>query len=164
MINIFIVDDHPALLRGVSSLFEDELDMRVVGTSSTASDALVQMETTSIDVLLTDLRMKGMDGDELARLTRAKKPEVQVAVLTNYHSDEDVFRVIRAGARAFLLKHKAHARHCLNARRFSFENNRNMALTRFHQLPLECAIDIGAQNNPGGAISNGTVRKFILFI
>lgn len=104
MINIYIVDDHPALLRGVSSLFDDEPDMNVVGTSSIASDALSRMREASVDVLLTDLRMKGMDGDELARLIRAEKPEIQVAVLTNYHSDEDVFRAMRAGARAFLLK------------------------------------------------------------
>lgn len=104
MIRIFIVDDHPALLRGVSSLFDDEADIEVVGTSSSASDALEQMTRLSVDVLLTDLRMKGMDGDELARLVRAAKPEVQVAVLTNYHSDEDVFRAMRSGARAFLLK------------------------------------------------------------
>ena len=104
MIKIFIVDDHPALLRGVSSLFDDEPDMTVVGTSSLASEALAQMSEMLVDVLLTDLRMKGMDGDELARQIRAKKPEVQVAVLTNYHSDEDVFRAMRAGARAFLLK------------------------------------------------------------
>ena len=104
MIRIFIVDDHPALLRGVASLFDDETDMEVVGTSSMAVDALERMSAIDVDVLLTDLRMKGMDGDELARKLRATKPGVQVAVLTNYHSDEDVFRAMRSGARAFLLK------------------------------------------------------------
>jgi DNA-binding NarL/FixJ family response regulator len=104
LINIFIVDDHPALLRGVSSLFDDEPDLNVIGTSSIASDALSQISGMPVDVLLTDLRMKGMDGDELAKRARATNPHIQVAVLTNYHSDEDVFRAMRAGARAFLLK------------------------------------------------------------
>ena len=104
MINIFIVDDHPVLLRGVSSLFDDEPDMHVVGTSSSGAAAFQQMESLSVDVLLTDLRMKGMGGDELAQKSRSRNPRMQVAVLTNYHSDEDVFRAIRAGARAFLLK------------------------------------------------------------
>ncbi len=104
MINVYIVDDHPVLLRGVSSLFDDEPDMTVVGGSSIASEALAQMERLQVDVLLTDLRMKDMAGDELARLVRARTPQIKVAVLTNYHTDEDVFRAMRAGARAFLLK------------------------------------------------------------
>lgn len=104
MINLFIVDDHPALLRGVSSLFDDEPDIHVAGTCSIAAEALAQIRKTPVDVLLTDLRMKGMAGDELAAGVRAAKPGVQVAVLTNYHSDEDVFRAMRSGARAFLLK------------------------------------------------------------
>lgn len=104
MIKLFIVDDHPALLRGVASLFDDEEEVRVVGTCSVAMDALEQIRRTPIDVLLTDLRMKGMSGDELAQQVRAMNPHIQVAVLTNYHSDEDVFRAVRSGARAFLLK------------------------------------------------------------
>src|SRR6185437_14942217 len=57
-----------------------------------------------VDVLLTDLRMEGMSGDELIGRLHKICPEIRTAVLTNFHSDEDVFRAMRAGVKAYLLK------------------------------------------------------------
>ena len=103
-IRLYVVDDHPVVRMGVESMFDCEEDIQVVGSAASAREALDQIPSLGVDVLLTDLRMKTMGGDELASELRKICPDIRVAVLTNFHSDEDVFKALRAGVRAFLLK------------------------------------------------------------
>jgi DNA-binding NarL/FixJ family response regulator len=103
-IRLFVVDDHPVVLMGVASMFDNEPDIDVVGSAASAREALEQIPQLDVDVLLTDLRMKSMGGDEFASELRKTHPNLRVGVLTNFHSDEDVFKAMRAGVRAFLLK------------------------------------------------------------
>lgn len=103
-IRLFVVDDHPVVRMGVESMFDCEPDIEVVGSAASAREALNQIPGLQVDVLLTDLRMKTMDGHELALELREKCPNLRTGVLTNFHSDEDVFKAMRAGVRAFLLK------------------------------------------------------------
>jgi DNA-binding NarL/FixJ family response regulator len=57
-----------------------------------------------VDVVLTVLRMAEMNGEEMMTQLRTMRPDVPCAVLTNYHSDEDVFSAVKAGAMAYILK------------------------------------------------------------
>lgn len=90
--------------KGVESIFDCEADIEVVGSAASAQEALERIPDLQIDVLLTDLRMDGMSGDELIAGLHRTCPSVRTAVLTNVHSDEDVFRSMRVGVKAYLLK------------------------------------------------------------
>lgn len=103
-IRLFIVDDHHVVRMGLQSMLRRESDIEVVGTAGSGAEALEALRKEDIDVLLTDLRMQGMCGDVLLSESRKLKPNIRSVVLTNYHSDEDVFRAIKAGAMAFVLK------------------------------------------------------------
>lgn len=103
-IRLYIVDDHPIVRQGFQSMLRREADITVVGTAGSGTEALVALENLEIDVLLTDLRMEGMSGNTLLRELRKKRPDLRSVVLTNYHSDEDVYSAITAGAMAFVLK------------------------------------------------------------
>jgi DNA-binding NarL/FixJ family response regulator len=103
-IRLFIVDDHHVVRMGLQSMLRREPDIEVVGTAGSGAEALEALKKEDIDVLLTDLRMQGMGGDVLLSESRKLKPNIRSVVLTNYHSDEDVFRAIKAGAMAFVLK------------------------------------------------------------
>jgi len=103
-IRLFIVDDHHVVRMGLQSMLRREADIEVVGTAGSGEEALEALKKDDIDVLLTDLRMQGMSGDVLLNDLRKLKPNIRSVVLTNYHSDEDVFRAIKAGAMAFVLK------------------------------------------------------------
>lgn len=103
-IRIFIVDDHHVVRMGLQSMLRHEADIEVVGTAGSAAEAMGSLEAQEIDVLLTDLRMPGMSGDELLRELGKTRTELRSVVLTNYHSDEDVFRAVKAGAMGFILK------------------------------------------------------------
>jgi len=58
--------------------------------------------------------MAGMSGEEMIALLKKEYPNLRCAVLTNYHSDEDVFRAMKAGAMAYILK-TAHMENVIDA-------------------------------------------------
>jgi DNA-binding NarL/FixJ family response regulator len=103
-IRVYVVDDHQVVRMGIKTMLESEPDIQVVGMASGGREALEALSKLEIDVLLTDLHLGEMSG--VAMLTEARKlnPRLRAVVLTNYHSDEDVFSAIKAGAMAYLLK------------------------------------------------------------
>ncbi|MES2390336.1 MAG: response regulator transcription factor [Acidobacteriota bacterium] len=103
-IRVFVVDDHQVVRMGIKTMLESEPDIVVVGTASSGVRALADLQTLEVDVLLTDLRMAEMSGEEMLKQCRQTFPNLRCAVLTNYHSDEDVFTVLKAGALAYILK------------------------------------------------------------
>jgi two-component system cell cycle sensor histidine kinase/response regulator CckA len=84
-IAILAVDDEPGVLALVRRCLDDE---RVLLTQAgSGSDALSQLEQhPAIDLLITDLRMPEMEGDELARRVRVRDPDLKVLYLTS-HAD-----------------------------------------------------------------------------
>ena len=89
---------------GLKTMLESTEDINVVGVAASAQEAIEQLSGVIVDVLLTDLRMAGMSGEEMIALLKKEYPNLRCAVLTNYHSDEDVFRAMKAGAMAYILK------------------------------------------------------------
>jgi two-component system NarL family response regulator len=78
--------------------------MAVVGMAGSAQEALQKVPGLAPDILLMDLRMPRMSGADMLAELRRGCPQLRAVVLTTYHSDEDVFGAIRAGARAYILK------------------------------------------------------------
>ena len=103
-IRVFVVDDHQVVRMGLKTMLESAEDINVVGVAASAQEAIEQLSGVIVDVLLTDLRMAGMSGEEMIALLKKEYPNLRCAVLTNYHSDEDVFRAMKAGAMAYILK------------------------------------------------------------
>lgn len=103
-IRVFVVDDHQVVRMGLKTMLESTPDMVVVGVAASGQEALNLIPAVDVDVLLTDLRMSGMTGEEMIAQLRRIYPDIRCAVLTNYHTDEDVFSAMKAGALAFILK------------------------------------------------------------
>lgn len=103
-IRVFVVDDHQVVRMGLKTMLESEPDIVVVGTASSGVEALEILPKMEVDVVLTDLRMNGMSGEAMMAQLRRTCPHLRCAVLTNYHSDEDVFSSLKAGAMAYILK------------------------------------------------------------
>jgi DNA-binding NarL/FixJ family response regulator len=106
-IRLYVVDDHPVVRMGMERMFSLENDMTVVGSASSGNEALEEIPCMAVDVVVTDLRMNGMSGDEFAGQLKSCCPSIRTVILTNFHSDEDVFRSMRAGVHAFVLKSAA---------------------------------------------------------
>lgn len=103
-IRILLVDDHPVVRAGLTSMLSTIPGLAVCGAASTGEEALVMVDSEQPDVLLLDLRMPGMTGIELLKAIRAKVSPPKTLVLTSYESDEEIYRAIEAGAQGYLLK------------------------------------------------------------
>jgi len=101
-IRVLLVDDHLLVREGVQSVLDQEEDMHVVGQAANGEEALSQLEKLSPDVVLMDIKMSGVDGIELTRLVKQRKPSCKVIMLTLY--DQYLAEAIQAGATGYLLK------------------------------------------------------------
>ena len=79
---ILFVDDHEVLARLSCEILE--MQGYRAEYAYNASDALAKFERDKFDMLVTDYRMEGMNGLELAKLVRQKAPEVPVIIVTGY--------------------------------------------------------------------------------
>jgi len=103
-VSILIADDHPVVREGLVALINRRPDMVVVAEASNGREAVEQFLRHRPDVALLDLRMPEMDGVEAIAAIRQKIPTARLIVLTTFDEDEDIYRGLRAGAKAYLLK------------------------------------------------------------
>jgi two-component system NarL family response regulator len=104
MIRILIADDHPFFLDGLEANLEAEDDFAVVGRAGDGREAVSLCARLLPDVALVDLRMPEMGGVEAIREIGARSPATRVVVLTTFDGDEEIYRALKAGAKAYLLK------------------------------------------------------------
>ena len=103
-IRILVVDDHPLLRDGVSSILEDRTDMIVIGEASDGAEAVERFRALRPDVTLMDLQMPVMNGVEAIVAIREEFPDARILVLTTYAGDVQAVRALKAGATGYLLK------------------------------------------------------------
>ncbi len=99
-----IVEDHHLVRQGLAALLASAPDLEVVGTASDGVEALRFFAECKPDVTLMDLQMPKMGGVETIVRLRAGQPGARFVVLTTFDGDEDIFRAMQAGAKAYLLK------------------------------------------------------------
>jgi DNA-binding NarL/FixJ family response regulator len=103
-IHILIVDDHPVVRAGLASMLGTQAGLNVVGSTSGGEEALKFLQRESVDVVLLDLRMPGMNGIDVLRALTRSAATARVIVLTSFEKDEDIYRAVQAGAQGYLLK------------------------------------------------------------
>ncbi len=103
-INVFLLDDHEIVRRGVKELLEAEPDITVVGEAGTAASALARIPALKPDVAVLDVRLPDGDGVSVCRDIRSRMPEVACLMLTSFSDDEALFEAIMAGAAGYVLK------------------------------------------------------------
>jgi two-component system, NarL family, response regulator len=103
-IRILIVDDHPVVRAGLTSMLGTQKEIEVIATASSGDEALESLERTAADVMLLDLRMPGLSGVKTIQEIRRSGHLIRIIVLTSFETDEDIYRAIQAGAQGYLLK------------------------------------------------------------
>jgi putative two-component system response regulator len=101
-VHVLCVDDEPIVLALMSRLLER---MGIDVTSATGPiEALAVFEAERFDLIVTDIRMPGMDGHAFLAEIRARDPEVPVVVATGHASLDNAIRALRDGASGMLMK------------------------------------------------------------
>ena len=103
-IRILIVDDHPVVLAGLTSMLGTQSGIEVVGSASSGEEAMEMLRIQAADLLLLDLRMPGMSGIDTLHALKRTRNSVRVIILTSFETDEDIYRAVQAGAQGYLLK------------------------------------------------------------
>ncbi|MCS6557440.1 response regulator transcription factor [Curtobacterium flaccumfaciens] len=106
MTTILLVDDQAMIRVGLRTILEAHDDLTVVGEAGDGFEALRFLETTTVDVVLLDVRMPGIDGVETTRRLRERfsAEQLRIVILTTFEQDEIVVSALRAGANGFLGK------------------------------------------------------------
>lgn len=104
---ILIVDDHAIVRQGIALLLSKHPEFKVCGEAGTCDEALVVVEKLKPEVVLLDLTLKDRNGLDLVREWKEKNPALRVLVVSMHDEREFAERVLRAGARGYVMKENA---------------------------------------------------------
>jgi len=103
-VRVLVVDDHPLFRDGVCGLLASVPETDVVGTATTAEEAVREATLTRPDIVLMDLNLPGGSGLTAIPRIAAACPDAAILVLTMVEDDAVLVAALRAGARGYLLK------------------------------------------------------------
>jgi DNA-binding NarL/FixJ family response regulator len=103
-LRIMIADDHFVVRMGLAAVVNTQPDLTVIAEATTGKQAVEMYRQHRPDVVLMDVRMPEMNGIEAITAIRKDYADARFIVLTTYDGDEDIYRALQAGARAYLLK------------------------------------------------------------
>ncbi|MBU2559377.1 response regulator [archaeon] len=102
MAKILVVDDDEQLREDVVEMLER--DGYEVTDAGTGEEALEKLKKESVDIILTDLMMPGIDGMEVLRQSKKLKPAVRVIMVTGFGTIENAVEAMREGASDYISK------------------------------------------------------------
>jgi DNA-binding NarL/FixJ family response regulator len=98
------VDDHRLFREGLAALIERWDDFMLIGSAANGEEGVELALRLAPDLVLMDVRMRGMDGVEATRLIHRNRPSTRVVMLTTSNLGEDVFDALRNGAHGYVSK------------------------------------------------------------
>ncbi len=105
MISVALVDDHKLLRSGLSNFIKTNSEFKVVFEADNGLELQEKIKgQEQPDVILMDINMPLMDGYDATRWLHTHHPQVKVIALSMYDGEECIIRMLRCGARGYLLK------------------------------------------------------------
>lgn len=103
-VRVFIVDDHPMVIEGLSAMLRDQPKIELAGFATTAASCQGFFVNQTADVVLMDINLPDKSGIELCALIKAKSPTTRIIALSNFDQLSYVERMKENGAAGYLLK------------------------------------------------------------
>jgi DNA-binding NarL/FixJ family response regulator len=105
MINIILAEDHIVVRAGIKFLLETDTDIHVIGEASNGLEVLELLaEGDHADIVLADMEMPGMGGNELIVELKKNHPEIDIVILSMIENENTIFNAFSNGAKGYLLK------------------------------------------------------------
>ncbi len=103
-IRLLIVDDHAVVRKGLAMVLRLEPGLEVIGEAQNGREGLEAARNLQPDIVLVDLVMPEMDGQEMALALRKSNPEIKIMMLTGTEVDDRVVDLVAAGIEGYVLK------------------------------------------------------------
>lgn len=104
---ILIVDDHPILRKGLIEILHEHFPDLSCMEASNAAEALSQLRNGTMDLILLDISLPGINGLEILKQIRSEHISTPVLILSVQPEDQYAIRVLKAGASGYLKKDSA---------------------------------------------------------
>jgi DNA-binding NarL/FixJ family response regulator len=103
-LRLALADDQALVRRGLAALLGSLGGLQVLVEAADGAALLAALDAQPVDMILSDIRMPGMDGFALLEALRARELRIPVILLTTFDEPDLALRAAAAGARGFLLK------------------------------------------------------------
>ncbi|MCH2218236.1 MAG: response regulator transcription factor [Flavobacteriales bacterium] len=104
MTTVVIAEDHQILIDGVTSFFEYNEDIKIIGTVNNGKDLVKLVSLKQPKLVITDIRMPVMDGIQATRKIKKQFPHIRVLAMTMFDQPEAIKQMLDAGATGYILK------------------------------------------------------------
>ena len=121
MIKILIIEDEEPIRRVLTRIINEESDQYKVTEAENGSDGLALIEKNSFDLVLCDIKMPKMDGNEVLEKSKSSKPGLPFIMLTGHGNIETAVESMKLGAYDFISK-PPDLNRLLTAMRHALEN------------------------------------------
>lgn len=115
-VRIMLVDDHPLIREAIAHLVASAPEFEVVGEAANGKECLERIADLRPDILVLDIAMPDMNGEQVSRELRRRYPELKIIALSGYNDRQFVRAMTRAGAKAYVVK-SASGRELIHALR-----------------------------------------------
>lgn len=103
-IKILLADDQDLFIEGMRALLADCPGMEIVAQAGNGKLVMEIMQKSTVDLVLMDINMPGMDGIETSRMLKKHFPKVRILILSSYDNREFIADVMHSGADGYILK------------------------------------------------------------
>ena len=106
-IKVVIVDDHPGVRAGIKKLLYHAKDIVVVGEGANGAEAIRLARTQKPDIMLLDVELPVLRGEEVARHIRDNQPDVKILAVSSYNDRLYIQAMLENGALGYITKDEA---------------------------------------------------------
>lgn len=103
-IKVLLVDDHKIVRDGIKLMLEPQAGIDVVAETESGNDVKKVLEEISVDVIVMDINMPGMNGIATTKMVKEDFPSVKVLALTMSSDDSHIRQMVQAGASGYVMK------------------------------------------------------------
>ncbi len=103
-VRVVLADDHPLIREAIGHLVRNTPEFELVGEAANGKECLAQVQELRPDILVLDIAMPEMNGEQVARELRRRCPGVKVIALSGYADRQFVRAMTKAGAKGYVVK------------------------------------------------------------
>ena len=107
MLRLIMADDHPVVLKGLKEILRESFDKVIIEETTTGYELLRKVQNNQYDVVLLDISLPDINGLEVLKEIKKKKPKLPVLIISMYLEEQYALRAMKAGAQGYVTKRSA---------------------------------------------------------